>query len=146
MLPADRQPVIVANGDIITDADPAALLTAHNTRTATRPDHCVTVLTAPMKSPYGIVETGTDGVVSGFKEKIILPYVINGGVYVLDRSIEHLLPEIGDHETETFPALAAAGRMLAVRHDAFWRSVDSHKDKKEAEEFIMQKKKGQIRS
>ncbi len=142
MLPKDERQVIVTNGDIITDADVTALINMHNTRSEMKANHCVTVLTAPMKSPYGIVDTDTDGAVNGFREKAMLPYTINGGVYVLERDIEHLLPEIGDHETETFPVLATEGRMSAMLHDNFWRSVDSHKDMREAEEFVTRQRSG----
>ena len=61
---------------------------------------------------------------------------INAGIYVFDRRIAALLPELGDHETETFPALAKAGQIAALRSRAFWRSVDSFKDLKEAEEYL----------
>ena len=140
MLPEDEQSIIATNGDIITDADLATLVSAHATRSKVKTNHCVTVLTVPMKSPYGIVDTDTDGVVSGFREKAILPYTINAGVYVLERDIEHLLPEVGDHETETFPELTTKGRMFSMQHDTFWRSVDSHKDMREAEEFIVRQR------
>ena len=37
---------------------------------------------------------------------------------------------------KTFPALAKAGQIAALRSGAFWRSVDSFKDLKEAEEYL----------
>lgn len=131
-----KEPVIAANGDVITDADPADLLADYQRRRAVNPAHCASILTVPMTSPYGIVDTNGTGLVSGFREKAALPYAINGGVYVLDPAIGDLLPEVGDHETTTFPALAAAGRMSAVPSERFWRSVDSPKDLREATEHV----------
>ena len=130
------EPVIAANGDVVTDASLSELITDYHTRRRQNPAHCATILTVPMTSPYGIVDTGANGLVKQFREKAALPYAINGGVYVLHPGIRDLLPEIGDHETTTFPALAAAGRMSAVSTDAFWRSVDSPKDLREAEERL----------
>ena len=135
-LPPDDGPVIATNGDVITGASLAELIADYHTRRRRSQAHCATILTVPMTSPYGIVDTGADGVVDQFREKAILPYAINGGVYVLHPDIHGLLPELGDHETTTFPALAAEGRMSAVSTDAFWRSVDSPKDLREAEEHL----------
>ena len=135
-LPRDDRPVIATNGDVVTDASLAELIADYHSRRGRNPTHCATILTVPMTSPYGIVDTDTNGVVSQFREKAVLPYAINGGVYVLHPDICDLLPETGDHETTTFPALAAEGRMSAVSTDAFWRSVDSPKDLREAEEHL----------
>ena len=129
-------PVIATNGDVITDADLAELLADYQRRWAANPAHCASILTVPMTSPYGIVDTDGSGLVSGFREKAALPHAINGGVYVLNPAIRDLLPEVGDHETTTFPALAAAGRMSAVSSGRFWRSVDSLKDLREAAEHV----------
>ena len=135
-LPRDDRPVIATNGDVVTDAGIGDLLDDYHDRRRSNPAHLASILTVPMTSPYGIVDTDTNGVVSQFREKAVLPYAINGGVYVLHPGIRDLLPEIGDHETTTFPALAAEGRMSAVSTDAFWRSVDSPKDLREAEEHL----------
>ena len=91
-----------------------------------------------MPSPYGIVDTDPAGLVAGFREKAPLPYAVNAGVYILHPAIRELLPAAGDHETTTFPALAAAGRMSAVpaAPAAFWRSIDSHHDLQAAEAYL----------
>ena len=139
MLSGGVEPVIATNGDVVTDADLADLLADYQRRRAINPTHCASILTVPMTSPYGIVDTDGTGLVSGFREKAMLPHAINGGVYVLSPDIQDLLPEVGDHEVTTFPALAAAGRMSAVPSDRFWRSVDSLKDLREAAEHLESK-------
>lgn len=136
MLPDCDEPVIATNGDVLTDASLTDLLGDYRARRTANPAHVATILTVPMTSPYGIVDTDENGMVQEFREKAVLPHAINGGVYVLHPEIRELLPEMGDHETTTFPALAAAGRMSAVMTDAFWRSVDSPKDLREAEEHF----------
>ena len=138
ILPPDagNGPVIATNGDVLTDASLTALLADYRARRHENPAHVASILTVPMTSPYGIVDAGADGLVQQFREKAALPYTINGGVYVLHPDIRDLLPETGDHEATTFPALAAAGRMSAVQSGVFWRSVDSPKDLLEAEEHF----------
>ena len=138
MLPPDARdgPVIATNGDVITDADLHELLDDYHLRRRKNAAHVATILTVSMTSPYGIVDAGADGLVCQFREKAVLPYAINGGVYVLHPDIRHMLPETGDHETTTFPTLAASGRISAVQTAAFWRSVDSPKDLREAEEHL----------
>ena len=130
------EPVIATNGDVLTDASLADLLRDYHIRRNNDPSHLATILTVPMTSPYGIVDADASGSVNRFREKAVLPYAINGGVYVLHPDIRDLLPRSGDHETSTFPALAAAGRMSAVMTRAFWRSVDSPKDLRDAEEHF----------
>ena len=133
---ARDDPVIATNGDVLTDAKLGGLLGDYHQRRRRNPAHVATILTVPMTSPYGIVDAGADGLVLQFDEKAVLPYSINAGVYVLHPDIRDMLPEIGDHETTTFPTLAASGCMSAVPTAAFWRSVDSPKDLREAEEYF----------
>ena len=61
---------------------------------------------------------------------------INAGIYLFDRGIADELPDLGDHENGTFPRLAKAGRLAALRSRSFWRGVDSFKDLNEAEEHV----------
>jgi NDP-sugar pyrophosphorylase family protein len=132
-VPEDEESVMVLNGDVITAEAPAAILGHYQRKKASNPAHLATIMVVPMVSPYGLVTTGPQDEVVGFREKAALPYWINAGVYVFDRKIAQELPELGDHETETFPRLAKEGKMSAMRSRAFWRSVDSFKDLREAE-------------
>ena len=124
------QDVIVMNGDILSDVDLDQLVDAHLSNQA-----IVTDLVVPLKSPYGIVEINDDNQVLGFKEKPVLPYWINGGIYVFNQQIENLLPDIGDHETETFPKLPKE-KFRAYKSQDYWRGVDTIKDKTEADREV----------
>ncbi|MXY59684.1 MAG: nucleotidyltransferase family protein [Chloroflexi bacterium] len=122
--------VIATNGDVLTDQPLAPLAETHE-----RADALATVLLTPMISPFGIVETD-GGLVTGFREKPPLPYWINAGVYVRTREAIARFPDVGDHETETFPALALEGRLAAFESGAYWKSVESPKDLREAGERL----------
>jgi NDP-sugar pyrophosphorylase family protein len=127
VVPGDEDTVIACNGDILTDQPLDALLRFHRETGA-----AATVMLAPLRSPYGVVDVAEDGKIGSFREKPVLPYWVNAGIYVLSREVFGLLPEKGDHETETFPELASRGRLYGFRSDAYWRPVDSIKDVSEA--------------
>jgi NDP-sugar pyrophosphorylase family protein len=135
-VPEEEDSVLVLNGDIITAEMPNAVLDRYRQKKAADPSQMATIMVVPMISPYGLVDTDDQNNVGGFREKVELPYWINAGIYVFDRRIAPQLPELGDHETSTFPQLAEAGKISAFRSRAFWRSVDSFKDLREAEEYL----------
>ncbi len=88
----------------------------------------------PLQSPFGVVEIDGDAV-TAFREAPQLPHWVSCGVYVLDEEAIARLPERGDHETTTFPELAAEGRLRAFRHEGTWITVNTPKDLRRAEEL-----------
>lgn len=136
LVPPEEETVAVLNGDVITNETLDALAADHRERKSADPAHLATLLVVPMVSPFGLVDMDSDGSVNGFREKVEMPHWINGGAYLFDRAIFAEFPELGDHETETFPRLAQAGRIGAFKTRKFWRSVDSFKDLREAEDYI----------
>ena len=122
-LDSSDAPVVATNGDVMTSFDLGEMLAAHR-----RAGAIATDLVVPFVSPYGIVDLADDGRVVGFRAEPVLPYWINGGVYLLEQAIRDLLPDKGDHEVHTFPKLAAQGQLLAFKSDKFWRAVDTVKD------------------
>jgi NDP-sugar pyrophosphorylase family protein len=89
-------------------------------------------------SSFGIVELDDEDVVLGFKEAPRLPHWVNTGVYVLGEDALARLPERGDHETSTFPELAAERRLRAFRHEGVWLTVNTPKDLRRATEYVEQ--------
>jgi NDP-sugar pyrophosphorylase family protein len=127
VVPNTETYVIACNGDILTDQPLNALIAFHQAN-----DAVATVMLSPLRSPYGVVDAREDGRIDSFREKPVLPYFVNAGIYILSRDIAPLLPDKGDHETTTFPALAAEGKLFGYKSDAYWRPVDSIKDLSEA--------------
>jgi NDP-sugar pyrophosphorylase family protein len=124
-------PVLALNGDELLDVDLASLLAAHE-----RARPAATIVVAQVRSPFGVVDLGDDGVITGFKEAPKLPHWVNSGVYVLDDEALARLPERGDHEQSTFPELAAEGRLRGYRHEGVWLTVNTPKDLRRAERFM----------
>ncbi len=135
--PDSGEPVVVTNGDIVTEQPLSDLLELHRNSPAKQNGPSVTLLSVPMVSPYGIVDMEDGGRVVGFREKVELPHWINGGVYVFDREVFQEFPDLGDHEVETFPRLAEEGRIAALQTRSFWTSIDSFKDLREAEQYLL---------
>ena len=127
----DIEDLIVVNGDVLSDQSLAPLIQQR------REDGAAAAITLiPYVSSFGVVLVSDDGVVTSFAEKTELPFWINGGIYVFEREIEDQLPDIGDHETTTFPQLVSQERVRAIKSSANWISVDSHKDLREAQEMM----------
>lgn len=126
----DEGPVYALNGDELVDVDLLRLLETHeNARAA------ATITVVPLRSPFGIVELDEDAV-TGFREAPQLEHWVSCGVYVLGDEALERFPERGDHETTTFPELAAEGRLRAHRHEGLWLTVNTPKDLRLAEEHL----------
>ena len=117
------------NGDELTDVDLRALLDAHEEHDGA----AATIVVAPLRSQFGVVELGEGDRISGFREAPRLPHWVNAGVYVLDEEALARLPERGDHEQSTFPELAGKGKLFAFRHEGLWITVNTPKDLELAE-------------
>ena len=110
-------------GDGLGDVDLPDLLAFH--RAHGRP---ATVTTVPLPSQYGTVELAADGSVERFREKPRLDsHLINAGFLVFDASAFDAW--VGDDlERDVLPGLAHGGRLMAYRHQGFWKSMDTYKD------------------
>ncbi len=124
-------PLYALNGDELLEVELEAVLARHREAGA-----AATIVVAPMTSQFGVVDIDDGGFVTGFREAPRLPYWVNAGVYVLDEEALARLPERGDHERTTFPALADEGRLAAFRHEGVWLTVNTAKDLRLADEFI----------
>lgn len=124
-------PVFAMNGDELLDVDFGELLERHRGHSAA----AATIVVAQVRSPFGVVDLEDDRV-SGFREAPLLPEWVNSGVYVLAHEALERLPERGDHETSTFPELAAEGKLFAYRHRGAWLTVNTPKDLRKAGEWM----------
>jgi len=118
-------PALVANGDVIADIDPRAMV-------VNEPGVAATILAVRSHIPYGVMEVGVDLRVLRFVEKPVLDAWINGGMYYF-RDVSGV---IGGSmlEYDVLPVLAGQGALRAVLHTGYWRAVDSYKDYDEVRE------------
>jgi NDP-sugar pyrophosphorylase family protein len=126
----ERGEVLALNGDELLDIDFGALLAHHRQNGA-----AATITVARPKSPFGVVELDGERV-TGFAEGGTIECWVNCGVYVLGEEALARFPERGDHETSTFPELAAERRLRAFRHEGLWLTVNTPKDLRRADEHL----------
>ncbi len=112
------------NGDHITDLALADLQA---------PLGDCTIAIAHPRLPYGLIKAEGD-LCTGFDEKPLLSDIyINTGIYHMAQTIIPHLPDTGNVETTTFPALAKLERLQVHRHEGLFVTVDSVKDLERAE-------------
>jgi NDP-sugar pyrophosphorylase family protein len=122
--------VYALNGDELVDVDLGRLLALHRQEGA-----AATITVVPLRSPFGVVDLeGTR--VTGFREAPKLDQWVSCGIYVLGEEALARFPDRGDHETTTFPELAAEGRLHALRHEGVWLTVNTPKDLRVATEYL----------
>jgi mannose-1-phosphate guanylyltransferase len=111
------------NGDVLTDFDLGALLSAHEERGARATIGLHRVEDA---SAFGLVRSGGGGEVLEFLEKTgePVPGDVNAGMYVLERSVLDLVPagENVSIERDVFPRLVGNG-LHALPLTGYWMDI-----------------------
>jgi mannose-1-phosphate guanylyltransferase len=125
----DDAPILVLNGDILTDLDLGAVIRVHEELGA----QGVIALT-PVEDPsaFGLVRLHDDASVEAFVEKPRPdelrpgePYRINAGTYLLSPSVLDDIPlgRACSIEREVFPVMAERGTLYGYPSDAYWRDI-----------------------
>jgi dTDP-glucose pyrophosphorylase len=100
-------PFFVSNCDIVIDQDMRDVYDYHLEN-----HNDLTIVTAvkSFRIPYGVVETGENGLMTALKEKPELTYMINSGVYILNPECIDEIPE-GEffHITQLMEKIKARG-------------------------------------
>ena len=119
------EPVLVFNGDVISDHDISAQILSHKKNSADVTLHLIQV-----EDPraFGCVPTDVDGRVIEFLEKMDNPVTnwINAGCYVFNRDVIDAIPlgVVTSVERQTFPELIQAKqRVFGYKENAYWLDV-----------------------
>jgi len=122
---------MVTYGDGLSDLDLGALVAFHRAhgRLAT-----VTAVHPPAR--FGAMELSDDRVVR-FSEKHQTDVGwINGGFFVFEPGVlAYLAHDDVALERQPLERLAAAGELMAFRHEGFWQPMDTLREKRQLEEF-----------
>jgi NDP-sugar pyrophosphorylase family protein len=120
------EPSVIRNGDVVADLNIKKMIDQGK-----KSDYPLSIFITKMVSPYGIVEISGDRLVS-FKEKPVLDYYINGGVYYSQGEIDFGEFEVGDIEKTVFPMLAKENKLGYYKEDGlFWMAIDTTKELEE---------------
>lgn len=123
---------LAMNGDELTNLNIQKLCEVHSSSGA-----LATVAVTQLKSPFGVVRLDSRDRIVSFSEKVSIPDTyVSVGVYAFRRGILSHIPESGDIERTTFPALSRMNKLQAYRHDGFWMTVNNLKELQTAEANI----------
>jgi len=121
----DKQ-CVIRNGDVVADLNLKKMI-----HLGERSDYPLSIFITKMQSPYGIVEISGDRLTS-FKEKPILDYYINGGVYFSKGHLDFGDFDVGDIEKTVFPVMAKENQLGYYKEDGlFWMAIDTSKELEE---------------
>lgn len=128
---------VAMNGDQITNL-PIKKLVAHHKKH----DPIATIVTCPIKSPYGIVtHNNLNHLVKDFKEKPILPNIyMNTGIYIFNKKIIKYLPQKGSVERTTFKKLIREQKLKAYIHRGLFVTINDNKDLQDTESILTKSK------
>jgi len=113
MLPSsESHPVLVANGDILSNFQPANLLRYHDSSKA-----AMTLCTRDydLEIPYGVIESDERLNLKEIKEKPVVRFLVNAGIYVIRPDCLRLLPPEQQVDMPDFiRILQSAGQKVAL--------------------------------
>lgn len=134
-------PLLVINGDILTDIDFGAMLEFHKENEASL---TMAVRRHIEEVPYGVVQC--DGpYVCKLVEKPTHTYLVNAGIYLMEPEAHRRIPKNRRFDmTDLIQTLLDNGeRVVSFPVWEYWRDIGQHDDYKQAQEDL---KNGKLRS
>ena len=123
-------PFFVSNCDSINEQDYRDVYDYH---VRNHNDLTIVTMVKSFKIPYGVIETGKDGLMTALSEKPEVTYQINTGVYILNPSC---IEEIPDGEVFHITQLMEKLKLRGARVGCFPVSENAWKDMGEWPEYL----------
>lgn len=116
---------LMTYGDGVSNVDISMLMQFHKTHKKS-----VTLTAVKPKGRYGALDLH-ESVVRAFQEKLDnKDSWVNGGYFVIEENaLNFIESEAEAWEKEPLSRLSAAGEVVAFRHEDFWQSMDTARDK-----------------
>ena len=131
------EPLLVINGDILTEVNFRDMLAFHREHNA---DMTVAVRKYDIAVPYGVIES--DSVyVQRLTEKPNVSFFVSAGIYLLEPSVHPMIPN-GEHfnMTDVIQRLIDAGRpVVSFPVREYWLDIGRHDDYAAAQDFASAK-------
>lgn len=125
-----NHPIIVMNGDLVTQINIDRLLNLHNKR-----DFLATMCVKPyqIEIPFGVIKTNKNKLLD-LKEKPVSQYLINAGIYVINPEILKLIPKNQEYPITTlFELLLKKKKNIGIYiTEEDWIDVGRHDELKKA--------------
>lgn len=126
------EPLLVINGDILTEVDFRSMLTYHREHGA---DATVGVRRYEVQVPYGVVDC--DGPrVRGIQEKPVMSFLVNAGIYLIEPTICRYIPDGRPFDmTDLIDLLVGKGRhVVSFPIVEYWLDIGQHADYERAQQ------------
>jgi len=134
LMETPKEPVLVINGDIMTEVDFRAMLAFHREQSA---ELTVGVRQYDLQVPYGVIET--DGIhIKNVEEKPVYTFFVNAGIYMLEPGVIRCIP-IGKpfDMTDLIERLVTGNRsVVSFPIIEYWLDIGQPEDYKRAQEKI----------
>lgn len=132
------EPLLVINGDILTQIDFGSLSRFHQAHEAML---TVAVRQYDVQVPYGVVES-TDGIVRSLQEKPRFHFQVNAGIYQLEPSACRHIPRSGRYDmTDLIRALLQNSEtVVGFPITEYWLDIGQHDDFRQAQEDVTQQR------
>jgi mannose-1-phosphate guanylyltransferase/phosphomannomutase len=137
----DKGPMIIFNGDILTDINITKVVNYHREKQALV---TLTLTEVDDPTPFGLVLTDKEGRVTKFIEKpaweMVTARTINAGIYVVNPEIFNEVPRDKEYsfERQLYPSLLERGApIFGYLSDAYWIDIGNPQKYKEAHEAIL---------
>ena len=134
LMETPNEPLLVINGDILTQLDFRALFDFHREH---RADMTVAVRKYEFQVPYGVVET--EGVeISSLVEKPSLGFFVNAGIYLLEPIVHRYIPNGRRFDmTDLIDRLLAdERRVVSFPIREYWIDIGQHGDYEQAQDDL----------
>jgi dTDP-glucose pyrophosphorylase/CBS domain-containing protein len=137
LIDVPTEPMLVINGDILTQVDFRAMLAYHRENHA---DMTVAVRQYDIKVPYGVIECA-GAQVCAVKEKPQMHFLVNAGIYLLEPKVYEFIPN-GEH----FNMTDLIQRLVDSNHAVvsfpiieYWLDIGQLADYEKAQDDVQQR-------
>ena len=133
---ASEEPLLVLNGDILTQVDFADMLAFHREMEA---EMTIGVAQYDFEVPYGVIEAD-GGIVRALREKPRYDFQINAGMYLIEPSARRRIPPGQRCDmTDLIAQLLADGQIVASFPVVeYWLDIGKHSDFQRAQQEVRQ--------
>jgi len=138
LLEITNEPLLVINGDVLTQVNFRAMLDFHHDNGA---DMTVAVRQHEFQIPYGVVETDGVGII-GISEKPMVRSLINAGIYLLSPATCQQIPNGRPSDIpDLITRLVAEGRpVVSCPIHEYWLDIGQHADLQQAQTDVQKGK------
>ncbi|MCA9062943.1 MAG: nucleotidyltransferase family protein [Planctomycetaceae bacterium] len=129
-----EEPLLVMNGDILTNVDFRSLMKFHREHSAAL---TVGVRQYEFQVPYGVIDA-EDGVIRGLREKPRMSFLVNAGIYLLEPTVIRHIPVGQRYDmTDLIEELVRTGsRVVTFPIMEYWLDIGKHDDFEKAQQDI----------